>query len=576
MNTLGDCDAEIHLTSRMGARSQTLISGLINYGDDGLNYVRFDASNSEAENNMLRAVLSALQVNKEGALEFGSVSEQTSSGFSNSFYECNCGCDQGAHCACNDSCGELKITKQSHVAIDADSSSLNPLAERLFTKMMFDTQVDLGASTCEISHDSGIPKIVSCQQEISTSSETSVTSSLTLRQTGVTSSKPAKQSRDSYAQGSLTITNTDAHQTICNGDAACILERIPSIAQAQTDAVKNQYILRREISLMTAAELSNLIKASSKHEESLMMTQYLFTEITSCETSACASVIDYITQVASFNQVYPMVYRAAQRNPTENLVSLMAGDINSESSIEKMDIFNYAVSKLSESQSAAVDAVNLANSFISSNCDFQNGSPTSLMDYFSADTNIPSESEIYQLLATLNLFNEQLLTGLDLNRIMACRMAQSTLPISEQAIILLTRMPNQSISTISPSTYSEYAAIILGYFKMGYSPIEIQNTLGSVPEEISIILRSMDSTHFSQQDGEQLWNKSLNILLPEGLSEIQHLAGLHLVAEAYHENMQSIKSINRLINGLGENILEVDFIFNDVVEILESSGRFSN
>ena len=107
-------------------------------------------------------------------------------------------------------------------------------------------------------------------------------------------------------------------------------------------------------------------------------------------------------------------------------------------------------------------------------------------------------------------------------------------------------MPNQSIITISPSTYSEYAAVILGYFKMGYSPIEIQNTLGSVPEEISIILRSMDSTHFSPQEGEQLWNKSLNILLPEGLYKIQHLAGLHLVAEAYHENMQSIKSINRL------------------------------
>lgn len=162
---------------------------------------------------------------------------------------------------------------------------MNPLAERLFTKMMFDTQVDLGSSICEISHDSGIPKIVSCHQEISTSSETSVTSSLTLRQTSVTSSKPAKQSPDSYAKSTLTITNTDA---------ACILERIPSVAQAHTDAVKNQYILRREISLMTAAELSNLIKASSKHEESLMMTQYLFTEITSCETSACVSVIDYI------------------------------------------------------------------------------------------------------------------------------------------------------------------------------------------------------------------------------------------------------------------------------------------
>ena len=304
-----------------------------------------------------------------------------------------------------------------------------------------------------------------------------------------------------------------------------------------------------------------------------MMTQYLFTEITSCETSACASVTDYITQVASFNQVYPMVYRAAQRNPTENLISLMASDINSESSIEKMDIFNYAVSKLSSSESAALDAVNLANSIISANCDFQNGSPTSLMDYFSADTNMPSESEIYQLLATLNLFNEDMLAGLDLNRIMACRMAQSTLPISEQAIILLTRMSNQSISTISPSTYSEYASVILGYFKMGYTPVEIKNTLGSVPEEISIILRAMDSTHFSMQ-GEQLWNKRLNILLPEGLSEIQHLAGLHLVAEGYHENMQSVKSINRLINGLGENILEVDFIVNDMVEILEASGRF--
>ena len=155
VNTIGDCEAEILLTSRLGARSQTLISGLINYGDDGLNFVKFDPANSEAQNNMLRAVISALQVNKEGALEFGTVSEQTSSGFSNSFYECNCGCDLGAHCTCEDSCGELKITKQSHVAIDADSSSLNPLAERLFTKMMFDTQVDLGSSTCEISHDSG-------------------------------------------------------------------------------------------------------------------------------------------------------------------------------------------------------------------------------------------------------------------------------------------------------------------------------------------------------------------------------------------------------------------------------------
>ena len=112
---------------------------------------------------------------------------------------------------------------------------------------------------------SGIPRLVSCQQDISTSSETSVTSSLTLRQTGVASSKPAKQSRESYASSSLTITTTDAHQTVCNGDAACILERIPSIAQAQTDAVKNQYILRREISLMTSAELSNLIKARVSH-----------------------------------------------------------------------------------------------------------------------------------------------------------------------------------------------------------------------------------------------------------------------------------------------------------------------
>ena len=33
VNTIGDCEAEIHLTSRMGARSQTLISGLVNYGD---------------------------------------------------------------------------------------------------------------------------------------------------------------------------------------------------------------------------------------------------------------------------------------------------------------------------------------------------------------------------------------------------------------------------------------------------------------------------------------------------------------------------------------------------------------
>ena len=96
---------------------------------------------------------------------------------------------------------------------------------------------------------------------------------------------------------------------------------------------------------------------------------------------------------------------------------------------------------------------------------------------------------------------------------------------------------------------------------------------GVLPSGILKMKKILSGPRCSQlpQEGEQLWNKSLNILLPEGLSEIQHLAGLHLVAEAYHENMQSIKSINRLINGLGENILEVDFIVNDMVEILESS-----
>ena len=60
-------------------------------------------------------------------------------------------------------------------------------------------------------------------------------------------------------------------------------------------------------------------------------------------------------------------------------------------------------------------------------------------------------------------------------------------------------------------------------------------------------------------------------MLPESLSELQHLSGLKLVTEAYHSEYSSVKMLNRLINGLGENVLEVDFIVNDMIEILQAS-----
>ena len=137
LNVFEGCTAEVTYKQRQG-RSVKSIQALTTFHNGQIESVSFPQEQQISENNLLKALLSSVQMDGDGSLNKGVVNEITSFGPSASLYECNCECGLGVNCECEHECGELRITRQAQVSIESDNSSFNPLVDKLVTKMGLD------------------------------------------------------------------------------------------------------------------------------------------------------------------------------------------------------------------------------------------------------------------------------------------------------------------------------------------------------------------------------------------------------------------------------------------------------
>merc|ERR1712106_20780 len=563
LNFYDSCNAAVTFKQRQGRHVSTLMAKTI-FNDGLVQAVSFPENQKISENNLLKALLSSVQIDNDGALNKGIISEpNTSFGPSASLYECNCECGLGVHCDCEDECGELRITRQSQANIDAEKSSLNPLVDRLMTKAAFDFDMELDDSVCTYTHETGIPSRIACEQTITGTNGDQINAKLSMTATG-SSSSSAPALPDRLVNCQLRITGTEHHELPCSGDAECLINLIPDVALAKTHAVKSQYVLRKEIVTMDERQLSALIAMANTVEiddvENAALLDYLFSEVSTCTTDACNAVLDLIP----YPETYPTVYHAAMVNPTEKAISNIMDDIQAAPTTEKIDLL---ADILVEHESDIFKQ--RADSMVNTQCSFDRTTST-LTGYFQSTSGSLDENELFTWLQIANRNGAML----SIDKMFACIGQQSTKPIVEQAIMNLARQipADVLVQKITPRNISQMSAMVLGLFENNHSSHDIQQLFASAGmsnELINILLTSLDQTHTTAD--RQLWYERVPIELPESLGQIQFLSGLTFISEAGSRNMAAVEVINRLVNGNGENVLEVDFLVNDMYEIMKLS-----
>jgi len=563
LNVFEGCTAEVTYKQRQG-RSVKSIQALTTFHNGQIESVSFPQEQQISENNLLKALLSSVQMDGDGSLNKGIVNEITSFGPSASLYECNCECGLGVNCDCEHECGELRITRQAQVSIESDNSSFNPLVDKLVTKMGLDLDMQLDDSVCIYTHKAGVPSRISCEQTIVGTEGDQINAKLSMTATGSSSSSPMSLGR--VTPCGLQITATEQDELVCNGDVECLMEHIPDVAMARTHAVKSQYILRKEINSMSDNQLSSLIEMAKTNPEADLLLNYLFTEIASCTSEACFAVIDSIP----YPEAYPAVYHAALINPTQKAIDTIMNDIYNNPTTEKVDLLADIASQIGEGQREQSDLIisHKLDSMINDQCSFD-AAPTTLAGYFQSTTRSLDENELFTWLQMANKIE----APLSIEKMLACVGQSSTKPIAEQAILnlALTLSPSDLVTKINPRSMSQLSAMVLALTERhGMKPVEIQQLFESYSisiEALNILLTTLDSTHAPADTS--LWNEEIPISLPESLSQIQFLSGLTLTTQGGSRNMAAVEVINRLSNGMGENVLEIDLIVNDMYEILQ-------
>ena len=132
-------------------------------------------------------------------------------------------------------------------------------------------------------------------------------------------------------------------------------------------------------------------------------TEYFLQKFTQNFRSVISSVAQELVNL-NF-KIYPLVYRALQRNPDLALLQLAASDFISLPSQEKVDILYFAVENLKEDFDAEIGGilVNVANRVIPKDCSFYSDVPSSVFEYFEETPGAAlSEAEIFSVLNMLN------------------------------------------------------------------------------------------------------------------------------------------------------------------------------
>ena len=467
----------------------------------------------------------------------------------------------------------MRITRQTQIKIDSEQSTVTPLVDRLFTKMAFDLSWDLTESECQYSHKAGVPSQVSCTQTVTGSGEDAVYASLSMTSTGQSRSEARSLNDDELVRCGLHITASGINDLVCDGDIDCVLDLIPDVALARTHAVKSQYVLRREISQLTTGQMQALLQSAQQKESSYL--NYLFAEVANCQTAACTGALDYLAASGQF-EAYPILYRAAIKNSSPKVLEAILNDITRDPSTEKVDLLADILS--SNNIISSSEFTSLAYKMIPDDCSFTT-TPSTLAGYFHESAQL-DESALATWLKLANDFNVEL----PQYKMYACMRQVSSKPIAEQAIVNLasTLVPEEFVMLAEQTeNFSQLSAMVYGLFRYGIEPMEIQRLFsnkGYLSDDLAILISTLGLTH-SPAD-TTLWSHSMPISLPQSLAEIQQLSDLTLSSTAGSRNGAAIEVINRLRNGLGEDILEVDFIVNDMFEIMQlavdSGVVFSN
>lgn len=144
---------------------------------------------------------------------------------------------------------------------------------------------------------------------------------------------------------------------------------------------------------------------------------------------------------------------------------------------QKLDIVYYALKESSNLPDPSF-MIEIANQLINPKCQVQQDQPSSISAYFRKERKL-TESELFFVLSMLNLesVSNKNLAGIDLDKMFQCAFYKSeTLPIAEQAIILLARLhPNQAIEHVTLDSHSKTVAFISGLLRNGESPAYIQD-----------------------------------------------------------------------------------------------------
>ena len=568
VSVVGDCIAEASYVYQVG-RSRQTSSARVHFGTGHISSIAFPEGQSEESNDALKATFSALQLDQFAVANHPTtVGELTHNGFSDSFYECDCGCTD---CKCEHQCPTIFVTRRPTMMIDTSTKTQNPILHSLLGKATIDMGVglEMGDISCTYDLRGPIPERVHCVQNIQGNEIENLESTITLTLESE-SSATTLVTGNLMADEDIKITHTPSYKNHCAGTdmSTCISNMLMSVTTSDSEAVKSQFLLRRSIRSMTEEDIMSMLNTVSL--ETNTMT-YLFTELAQCESAACNTAMGYLLKSGTM-PVYPSVYRALQlqKNPTELLVQLVASDIAASSSVEKLNILLSALKRVELSDYQTI--INMLSTVIG-NCATVTEEFT-FLGYFTTQRET-TETEMVLALRIAQMISAE--AGVLLDNISQCLSYNGPATIRENAIITIAPfMSTEALLALVPaSSRRTTAAIIVGVREArAISATELHRVFSEVYGElsgeklfISQMLIAMDNTEATEN---YHLIKELRLPVPTFMEEIELLSGLRLVTSVVSTGAAvTIKS--ELLNGENLRLVEGDLIINSMYEMMKHS-----
>jgi len=566
LNVVADCVAEVtYLFSRRRESS----SARVFFGAGSINSVSFPEGQTVESNNVLKAILSALQLDEEGVKNHPrTVAEITHNGFSDSEYTCNCGCET---CDC-ETCDGIVVTRIPTMTIDTTHSGRSQVLQTLTGKLAIDNTLDILMEpiVCEYSVRRTIPESVRCEQTVRGSEIDTLISSITITYESESSAESVLGSAAMTPAEGLKIKHTEHFNDVCQGDMGCLLDMFTSVVNNDHMAVKNQFLLRKSIRSLNADQLAALI--TNVAVDPVAIT-HIFTELTKCGTEACILSASVMLESVEL-PVYPAVFRAVQYStPTEHMINLMANDIAVSSSVEKLNIFLGAIKEVELTNYDVV--LSMIKTLIGDSCQAVQESFT-LTGYFASQTET-TETEMVVALKIAQALAPEVLRPL-LDDVTKCLTYNGAATIVENAIIAIGPFytAEQIITNVPAVTPASVAAIIVSIREASpsvttadiYKLFEARYGKAMSTEKafINQMILAIDNTE--SVEANYRWAKSLRLPLPAALEEVELFSGLTLSTNVITSGA-SVTIKNELINGEGLRLVEGDIIINSMYDMIK-------